>query len=331
MSGKIKKKPDIFEEQISRKPDHYPWAKEFIRSMWEGHWTDQEFSFASDKHDFYTKVSQQERETIIRSLSAISQVELPVKQRWGLLGQDLPHPSFIDLGFVFASIEVIHAEAYFRLIEELDLEDAFVKNLELDCMKGRINYLRKHAHRYYSNSKKNFVYSLILFTLFVENVSLFSQFYVINWFGRKNLLKDTCVQVSYTSKEEQIHALAGIKIINTIREEHPELFDDEMKERVLYETQEAFNAESKIVDWIVNGIETEYLSADILKEFIKNRLNESLESIFYPKMFEVNKDLLKKTEWFDEVVFGNNSEDFFFQRPTAYSRNNQSFAAEELF
>ena len=33
----------IFEEQVSRKPDHYPWAQEFIEAMHNGFWPDKEF------------------------------------------------------------------------------------------------------------------------------------------------------------------------------------------------------------------------------------------------------------------------------------------------
>jgi ribonucleoside-diphosphate reductase beta chain len=85
------------------------------------------------------------------------------------------------------------------------------------------------ACKFYKDSKKQYLYALILFTLFVENVSLFSQFYVINWFARfKNVLKDTDQQVKYTRNEENIHALVGTRIINTIREEYPELFDEEV-------------------------------------------------------------------------------------------------------
>jgi ribonucleoside-diphosphate reductase beta chain len=125
---------------------------------------------------------------------------------------------------------------------------------------------------------------LYLFTLFVENVSLFSQFYVINWFNRyRNVLKDTGQQVKYTRNEENIHALAGIKIINTIREEHPELFDDGLEEKILEESHAAFKAESQIVDWMVNGYNEKGISAPILKEFIKNRINESLEQIGFKK------------------------------------------------
>jgi ribonucleoside-diphosphate reductase beta chain len=322
----------IFEEQISRKPDHYPWAEEFIEAMHNGFWTDKEFSFTSDVQDFSVNLNDTEREMIIRTLSAIGQIEVAVKKFWSKLGDNLPHPSLTDLGYVMANVEVIHNNAYERLLKVLGLEDVFEQNLKLDFIEGRVNYLRKYTHRFYKDSKKQYVYALILFTLFVENVSLFSQFYVINWFNRyRNVLKDTGQQVKYTRNEENIHALAGIKIINTIREEHPELFDDGLEEKILEESHAAFKAESQIVDWMVNGYNEKGISAPILKEFIKNRINESLEQIGFKKAFDVDKQLLVNTIWFEEELLGNNATDFFHTRPVEYAKNSQTFDADDLF
>jgi ribonucleoside-diphosphate reductase beta chain len=231
-----------------------------------------------------------------------------------------------------ANIEVIHNNAYERLLDVLGLNDIFEENLKLEWIQGRVKYLRKYTHKFYKDSKKQYLYALILFTLFVENVSLFSQFYIINWFARfKNVLKDTDQQVKYTRNEENIHALVGIKLINTIREEHPELFDDELIERIKHEAQEAFKSESKIVDWMINGMSEENLSAPILKEFIKNRINESMEQIGFSTVFEIDETLLSKTVWFDEELLGNNMTDFFYSRPTEYSKKNQSFSEDDLF
>ena len=322
----------IFEEQISRKPDHYPWAEEFIDAMHNGFWTDKEFSFTSDVQDFSVNLNDTEREMIIRTLSAIGQIEVAVKKFWSKLGDNLPHPSLTDLGYVMANVEVIHNNAYERLLKVLGLEDVFEQNLKLDFIEGRVNYLRKYTHRFYKDSKKQYVYALILFTLFVENVSLFSQFYVINWFNRyRNVLKDTGQQVKYTRNEENIHALAGIKIINTIREEHPELFDDGLEEKILEESHAAFKAESQIVDWMVNGYNEKGISSPILKEFIKNRINESLEQIGFKKAFDVDKQLLVNTIWFEEELLGNNATDFFHTRPVEYAKNSQTFDADDLF
>ena len=322
----------IFEEQISRKPNKYPWTEQFIEAMHNGFWTDKEFSFKSDVQQFKVNLSDQEREILVRTLSAIGQIEVAVKTFWAKLGDNLPHPSLQDLGYVMANVEVIHNNAYERLLSVLDIEDVFEENLKLEWIQGRVKYLRKYTHKFYKDSKKQYLYALILFTLFVENVSLFSQFYIINHFARfKNVMKDTDQQVKYTRNEENIHALVGIKIINTIREEYPELFDEELEDRISHEAEQAFESESKIVDWMINGIDEKSLSAPILKEFIKNRINESLIQIGFKKVFEIDQDVLSLTTWFDEELLGNNMTDFFHSRPTEYSKKNQSFGEDDLF
>tara|TARA_R100001129_G_scaffold74626_2_gene50990 strand:- start:1428 stop:2411 length:984 start_codon:yes stop_codon:yes gene_type:complete len=322
----------IFTEQLSRKPNKYPWTDQFIEAMHNGFWTDKEFSFKSDIQQFKVELTDQEREIIVRTLSAIGQIEVAVKTFWAKLGENLPHPSLSDLGFVMANVEVIHNNAYERLISILGLEEIFEENLKLEWIQGRVNYLRKYTHKFYKNSKKQYLYALILFTLFVENVSLFSQFYIINWFARnKNVLKDTDQQVKYTRNEENIHALVGIKIINTIREECPELFDDELEARILHEAEEALIAESKIVDWMVNGYKEAGLNATLLKGFIKNRIISSLEQIGFKAPFEIDNDALEDTMWFEEELMGNNMADFFHTRPTEYSKKNQSFDEDDLF
>jgi len=322
----------IFEEQISRKPNKYPWTEKYIESMHNGFWTDKEFSFQSDVQQFKVSLNPQEREIVIRTLSAIGQIEIAVKTFWAKLGENLPHPSMQDLGFVMANTEVIHNNAYERLISTLGLEDVFEKNLKLDWIQGRVKYLKKYTHRFYKDSKKQYLYALVLFTLFVENVSLFSQFYVINWFARfKNVLKDTDQQVKYTRNEENLHAFVGAQIINTIREEYPDLFDEELMQKISDEAKDAYEAESKIIDWMVNGINEENLSSEMLKEFVKNRINESLEMIKFPKVFEINKELISHTKWFEEELLGNNMTDFFHSRPVEYSKKNQSFSESDLF
>ena len=322
----------IFDEQISRKPNHYPWTEEYIESMHNGFWTHKEFSFKSDVQQFKVKLNDQEREIIIRTLSAIGQIEIAVKSFWAKLGENLPHPSLQDLGYVMANTEVIHNNAYERLLTVLGLEDVFEENLKLDWIQGRVKYLKKYTHRYYKDKKKQYLYAIILFTLFVENVSLMSQFYVINWFARnKNVLKDTDQQVKYTRNEERIHGLVGIKIINTIREEHPELFDKELEDKILSEAKEAYESEAKIIDWMVNGIKEDGLSAPVLKELIKDRINESLINIGFSTVFEIDPVLIKKANWFNEELLGNNMVDFFHSRPTEYSKKSQSFSEDDLF
>lgn len=325
-------KKSIFVEQISRKPDKYAWATDYINAMWEGHWTPNEFTFQSDLQDFKTSLSSDDGEIVIRTLSAIAQIEIAVKKFWSRLGDNLPHPSLTDLGIVMAQVEVIHNRAYEKLLDILELNDRFEQNLKLDIISGRVKYLKKYLNKNYDDNKKQYVYSLILFTLFVENVSLFSQFYIVSWFNRyRNVLKDTAQQVQYTAKEETVHAQVGIKIVQVIRNEHPELFDKELVDKVNAEALSAFEAESKIIDWMLGDFNEPRLNAAILKEYVKSRINDSLSQIGFYAIFSIDERLVRDFEWMDEEVIGNTVTDFFHKKPTEYSKKHGKFDSESLF
>lgn len=328
----MQSKRKIFDEQLSRKPNLYPWTKDFIKAVKDGFWRDEEFTFASDVQDFKVRLAENRKNLIVRALSAIGQIEVAVKLFWVKLGWNLPHPCFMDLGIVLGDTEVLHSSAYERLIDVLGLESVFEENLKLEWIIGRVKYLKKYTHKCYDNEKKQYLYALTLFTLFVENVSLFSQFYIVKWFGKyENVLKDTNQQVSYTILEEQIHSLVGIKIINTIKEEYPDLIDEDFKKRIVSAAKESFKAECKIIDWMVEGNNEENLNAPLLKEFIKNRINDSLQQIGFNKVFEIDQELLAKSKWFDVEVAASDKTDFFHSRPVSYQKKNQSFAEEDLF
>jgi ribonucleoside-diphosphate reductase beta chain len=169
----------------------------------------------------------------------------------------------------------------------------FEENLKLPILKNRVKYLTKHLNKVSEDDKTQFIYSVILFTLYVENVSLFSQFYIINWFNReKNLLKDVSQQVKYTAVEETLHAQIGIKIINTIREEAPELFTEALEKLILKEAKDALKAEEAIIDWMLGDYSGKNLDKELLKNYIRNRLNESLNQIGYQSIFEVDQERL---------------------------------------
>lgn len=323
----------IFEKRVSYKPfDYSEITDPLINAMWASHWTHNEFNFKSDVQDYHTSLSEEEREVIKRAILLISQVEVAVKSYWSNIGKHLPKPEIADMGAVFGGVEVIHSRAYSEILTKLGLENEFVNLLETEAVNNRVKYLNKYVDRVYEDDRKQFLYSLILFTLFTENVSLFSQFYTILGFNRfKAVLKDTANVVQYTSKEENLHAEGGMALINQIRREHPELFDEELQERIMEEASEAMKAERKLIDWILQGFENEFVSYDILNNYLKNRVNESMNRIGMTVSFNVNEEVLKKTAWMDEEVYASALSDFFHKKPIDYAKSTKSFNAEELF
>ena len=323
---------DIFKKRVNLKPYEYPELYEYVNAIRHSYWIHTEFNYLSDIQDFKTKVSNAERQAIKNSMLAIAQIEVAVKAFWGDIYKKMPKPEIAAVGFTFAESEVRHMDAYSHLLEILDLNEEFDRIKEMPVLMDRVEYLEQSISTAKSEDDKEYTLAILLFSLFIEHVSLFSQFLVIMSFNKhRNLFKGISNAIEATSKEEQIHGLFGIEIINLIRSEHPEWFDDNFNNKITEACRQALDSELKVLDWILEAGELDFLKKEVIVEFIKNRLNNSLVSIGLKKIFPVNEKLLEQTEWFDEEVITTKHGDFFVKRSINYNKRSQSITGDDLF
>lgn len=321
----------IFEKRTAFKPFQYPDILQFKDAIRHSYWIHTEWNFTSDIHDF-KKLDFAEQNAIKNALLAISQIEVSVKKFWTLLGERFPKSEFDQVGVTFGESEVRHADAYSHLLEVLGLNNDFNMLLENPVIQGRVDYLTKYLKGASDNSNQNYTLTLTLFSIFVENVSLFSQFLVIKSFNKhKNILKDIDNVVQATQKEEAIHAKFGIELLKIIHKEYPEWFNDEFYEKLKRACKKAHDAECKIIDWIFEAGELSFLSKNTVVEFIKDRFNTSLKMIGTDPIFEVDQNELKKVQWFSDEEHADVNSDFFYKKPVTYSKKMQAFQAEDLF
>lgn len=324
---------NIFEKRIAYKPFEYPEVLDFVNPINQTFWVHSEVDFTGDIQDFKVNFSPVEKTAVKNTLLAIAQVEVAVKSFWGNLYTHLPKPEFNGLGATFAECEFRHSEAYSRLLDVLGFTEEFEVALKSDILQERLAFLNnKNLTAGIEEPGKAFALNLVIFSLLVENVSLFSQFATVLSFTHfKGWLKNTSNIIAWTSKDEQLHANAGIYIFNQIIKENPEWFNEEFK-NIIYDTAKAsIVQEAKILDWIFEAGELEYVTKDQLLNFMKNRVNMSLKEINLDAIFDVDTETLSEMKWFDEEVFANTLDDFFAKRPVDYSKHNQAFTASDLF
>jgi ribonucleoside-diphosphate reductase beta chain len=326
------RKRDLFKKRINIKPNEYPELLEYVDAIRHSYWIHTEFNYTSDIQDFKVNVNDVERNAIKNAMLAIAQIEVNVKTFWADVYKKMPKPEIAAVGVTFAESEVRHQDAYSHLLEILGLSTEFEKIREIPVMMDRINYLEKSMATSQSADNREYMRAVLLFSLFIEQVSLFSQFLIMMAFNKhKNLFKGISNAVEATSKEEQIHGLFGIDLINLIKSEHPEWFDEKQKEDIVDACKNAYEAESKIIDWIFEKGEIDFLPKNVVNEFIKNRLNNSLVSIGLTRIFEVDEKLLDETEWFDDEIIGTKHGDFFVKRSINYNKKNVSITGDDLF
>ena len=326
------RKTNIFEKRINLKPYEYPELNEYVDAIRHSYWIHSEFNFTSDIQDFKTRLTIVEQNAIKNTMLAISQIEVAVKSFGGEVYNKMPKPEIGSVGATFAESEVRHHDAYSHLLEILGLNTEFKNLKKKPVIMQRVHYLETALKNAKSDDNKEYAESILLFSLFIEHVSLFSQFLIIMAFNKhKNMLKGVSNVVEATSKEEQIHGDFGIDIIRIIKDENPTWFDEEHNNAVRELCKEAFKSESKLVDWIFEAGELDFLPKDVINEFIKQRFNNSLESIGIEKVFEVNETLLEQTEWFDDEIIGTKHGDFFVKRSINYSKRTKSITSDDLF
>ena len=289
-------KPDIFRKRAALKPYEYPQLVEYTDAIRHSYWVHTEFNYSSDIQDMKVKMSEPEVEIVKKAMLAISQIEVAVKTFWSKIGDRFPKPEVAAVGITFGESEVRHADAYSNLIEIMGLNEEFEKVVEVPAMKKRIAYLEQSIGA--PADDKDYFHKIILFSMFVENVSLFSQFLIMMAFNKhKNVLKGISNAVEATSKEEDIHARFGFEI----------------------------------VDWIYADHDLDFLPKATVKEFLKHRFNQSLKAIDMKPLYEVDEEAVASTDWFVEEILSTKNVDFFVKRSTAYSKKTKAFTEDDLF
>lgn len=322
----------LFDKRINYKPFEYPEVLQFTEAMNKSFWVHAEIDFTADVQDFHSNLSSPEKNAVKRSLLAIAQIEVAVKSFWGNLYGHFPKPELNGLGSTFAECEFRHSEAYSRLVEVLGYTDEFENLVEVPVIKERIDYLSSALKTTGSEDRREYAIALILFTILIENVSLFSQFAIILAFPRfKGLMKNVSNIIAWTSVDEQVHANAGIYLINKIKEEYPGLIDAATQERITAMVRESIGIEEKIIDWIFEEGELNIIRKKDLLNFIKFRVDESLAKIAVPLQFNITHEEYKPMQWYEEEVFANSLDDFFAKRPVDYTKHDKSITANDLF
>jgi len=313
-------------------PYEYPSLLDYKDAIRHSYWIDTEYNFTTDIDDFKTKVTEEEREVIKRTMLAIAQIEVNVKTFWADLYKRMPITEIGDVGMTFAESEVRHKDAYARLLRILGLEEEFKTVVEIPAIAGRIKYLKKYLDGSRSRDNKMYTKSVLLFSLFIEHVSLFSQFLIMMSFNKeKNLFKGISNVVEATSKEEDIHGNFGAEIINIIKLENPEWFDEEFEELIYSACMKAYAAECDILNWIFENGELTFLPKETIENFIRNRFNNSLSKIGMNPIFDVDSNLLAATKWFDVEITATKEGDFFYKKSIDYNKKSKAITEDDLF
>lgn len=302
--------------------------------MWRGFWTPAKYLkniLRMDVPYILNKMDKVSSIFVKRTIIASALVEDKVKTFWSFLVTDIPQTVVGEVGAIFGNSEVIHAQCYRFILQALNLTEEFDNVQHIACMRGRIEYLNKHLSKTNTPKEKQVLKKLMLFTALVEMVSLPSQFYMIMSFNKANKgLKSLYSLQSVTATEELYHYKFGLELINIIKSENKDLFDEELKLFVEENIAKAHKAELALLDWIFEEGCPDHISKFEVINFLNKNINQVCEDMGVDLRFEVDEDYYEEHNAWMMQALKPTEPDFFDNPIGGYSSIEEEISEEEL-
>ena len=305
----------------------YQFLDKYVKIMYKGFWTPAKYE--KNIHDidvphFDNEMCEVDKEFVRRAIMAVALVEDKVKIYWSTLVMDIPQTIIGDIGGIFGLSEVTHRRSYHSLAEELRLD---TENLDKHpALKGRVKYLTKYLEKDPKIiGKKRLLKKLVLFTSLVERGSLFTQFYgLMSYAKRDKGLKTISALQQSTATEELVHYSFGIDLINIIKEEYPQLWDEYLVELVEKSVKMAYKSELNLIDWFFEKGTPNHLTKDELVNFLNYNFNQICKDLEINIKYKFDEELYReKNEWFFVKVKAPTDPDFFDNAVGGYSHEDE--------
>lgn len=322
----------IFDD-LSYENPKYDFLEKYVQIMYKGAWTPAKYEkgiIEVDAPYYFNVMGKIDQQAIERCILAIQIVEDKVKNFWNTLFLEIPQTIVSDIGSLFGQSETTHRRSYHALGKALKINSS--KVVEYPVLRDRVKYLNKHIEKDPKIiGKKRILKKLILFSALVEKCSLFTQFYILMSYEKhsRGLKTISSLQTS-TASEEIVHYSFGIDLVNIIKEEYPQLWEEYLIDLIEKNIKMAYETELKLIDWFFEKGVPEHLT----KEEVVNFLNYNFYNV--SKDLELNMDFdydrrlyIDKNEWFT-IKLKSSEPDFFDNSVGGYSSEKEEIQIENF-
>jgi len=303
-------------------PLKYHWAWEHYLNGCANHWMPTEVPMAKDIELWKSnRLTDGERLLIMRNLGFFSTAESLVGNNIVLaIFRHITNPEARQYLLRQAFEEAIHTHTFHYIVESLALDEREIFNMYNEIpsiarkdafeMKITAQILEPGFSTDTISGAQKFLENLIGYYIIMEGLFFYSGFAMILSLHRQNKMTGIGEQFQYILRDETIHLNFGIDLINTVKEENPELWTVEFQQYVIDLIDEAVELEIAYAqDCLPNGVLG--LNAKMFDDYVRHVADRRLERIGlkaryktpnpFPWMSETI-DLAKEKNFFETQV-----------------------------
>ena len=305
-------------------PFKYDWAWQKYLDGSANHWMPQEINMTADVALWKDKngLTEDERRIVMRNLGFFSTADSLVANNIVLsVYKHITNPECRQYLLRQALEEAIHTHAYQYVIESLGMDEGEIFNMykEIPSVAKKAAWALPFTKSLSDQSfetgteenDKILLRNLIAFYCVLEGIFFYCGFTQILSMGNRNKMTGTAEQFQYILRDESMHVNFGIDMINQIKLENPNLWDEEMQKQaeamILQGTQLEIEYAQDTMPKGILGMNSEMM-AEYLHFIANRRLTQiGLKEAFpnasnpFPWMSEI-MDLRKEKNFFETRV-----------------------------
>lgn len=251
---------------LTLRPMRYPIFFEMYQAAIKNTWTVEEITFQEDLVDLDRRLSSSEKHLVSRLIAFFATGDTIVANNLVLnLYEHINAPEARMYLSRQLYEEALHIQFYLQLLDlyipDMDeREAAFAAVENIPSIKMKADFAHKwmgdveHLGPLHTDDlKRRFLMNLICFSTCIEGLFFYGAFAYVYYLRDKGLLPGLADGTNWVFRDESMHMNFAFEVIRTVKEEQPELFDDQMAE--------------DIRAMIRDAVECEYqFAADVLSE-----------------------------------------------------------------
>lgn len=310
------------ELNLTLRPMKYPQFFQLYKDSLKNIWTTDELDFSMDYEHIRDKLDPREAHLIKRLVAFFATADNIVAQNLVLnFYKHINSPEFrMFLGKQLFD-EMLHVETYLLLVDNYlpdpqERAEAFDAYRSIPSVKLKADFCFKYMDGIHTidktdtdDKKRAFIENLICFAACVEGLFFFGSFAYVYFLRNKGLLPGLATATNWVFRDETIHIQGAMLAIEVMRNEYPQIFDEDLKNRVHTMIDEALDVEMEFCKDALNmGISG--ISPVMMRQYLEYCADQRLVQLGYgkkynarnPFAFMVLQDVQPLTNFFEKRV-----------------------------
>ena len=304
-----------------RYPDFYEMYKNGIRNTW----TVDEVEFSDDIKDLNGKLTDPERHLIRRLVAFFATGDSIVANNLVLnLYKHINSPEARLYLSRQLFEEAVHVQFYLTLLDtyipDIDERHEMFRAIDtIPSIKKKADFGFKWIDSVYKldsldnmGEKRQFLLNLICFATCIEGLFFYAAFAYVYFMRSKGLLNGLASGTNWVFRDESAHMGFALEVVRQVRDEYPDLFDQDMKDQVLQMIQEAVDCETQFAeDLLQDGVAG--LTVQEVRQYLEYVADQRLTNLDLPIHYGTRNPLT-----FMELQDVQELSNFFERRVSAY-------------